>query len=212
MLTFATLFSVMFLIAGALVSNYAHYSTILFSGGMVCAIMFIAIMQRMLPKKESKEPLAPVRITKFWSFIGLVAGTFAVVAAWGLFPNISTREGWITFGLLIVVGATFLLRAIIAFNFHVWLPTAVASFTATNAPNWINPSIGSYLEMTHSTILFITAIITAVFWIILTVILLWLSHSEKFISRVLNSPPMLMATAVMALIWAGMMVWFRWSL
>lgn len=208
LLTFATLFSIMFLIAGALISNYAHYSTILFAGGMVCAVMFIGIVEPMLHKKVEK----PVKISKVWAFIGLIAGTFAIVAAWGLFPNITTREGWITFSLLVIAGATFLLRAIVAFQFHIWLPTFVASFTATNAPNWINPNIGGVITLTHSTVLFITAVVTAVFWIVLTVVLLWLNHSEIFISRILNSPPLLMLTAVMSLIWAGMMVWFQWPL
>jgi hypothetical protein len=104
------------------------------------------------------------------------------------------------------------LRAIVAFNFHIWLPTAVASWTATNAAGWINPSIGGVVELTHSTILFITAVITAVFWILLTLVLLWLYHTETFMTRVLNSPPLLMLTAVMCLIWAGMMVWFQWQL
>jgi hypothetical protein len=211
--TFATLFSLMALVAGALVKNYTHYSTILFAGGMVSFLMCLGIVEPMLHKKPNgakQEPPKPVVITKFWSGLGLLAGTFAIVAAWNLFPIITTIEGWITFFMLILIGLTFMLRAIIAFNFHIWLPTAVASWAATNGSGWITPLTGGMLSA-HA-ILWITIIMTAIFWAFLTIILIYLYHLQRFLHSILNSAPFLGLTAMMALSWAGLMAGLAWSL
>jgi hypothetical protein len=203
--------------------DYSHYSTILAASGILSGIMTVSLLSKVMPKKVKdakkppEEPKPKPKLAAGWIYpiAGTIVGTFALMAAWGLFPNITTLHGWITFILLIWIALTFLLRAISALNFHVWLPTGIAVWAATNMMNWVGQPFslfGFTIIPDWGTVLFLTAVLTIGAWIILTVLLLWLSHTATFTNKVLNTAPLLFINTLLCLVWAVMLVIFQWSL
>lgn len=218
-LSFSTLLSIMFLVAGGLMSDFTHFTVILIAGGIISSVLCAAILSP--PKgqviKEGKKEVVKESARKikfFWLFLGMIVGAFALFGAWILFPAITSQEGWITFGVLMLVGLTFLIRAIPAMNFPVYVPVAIAYWTATNAPTWIHPFNvgGNTIILGDAAILLITIVLTIAVFLISVLLLLWLSHTTHFTGKILNSPPFLFMTALICLTWACLLVVFQWSL
>jgi hypothetical protein len=202
-LSFGMLFTIMMLIASAYGKDYTHFSSILFVGGLVAAF-FLHNKLEMLKSKEKPHGFRTLLI-----LASLIIGTLAIFAAWELFPNISNQNDWVTFGLLVLLGLTMTLRAIPALRFHIYLPTGVATWAATVAPSWLEP-FSPYFTPGPMLTNLVVIVVSATFWIILTVVLLWLSHTTDFMDKTLNSPPLLFITTLACLTWACMLVIMPW--
>jgi hypothetical protein len=213
-LSFGVLFTLLVLFASAFARDFTHFSLILFAGGIVAGALFAAKLAILSWKPKSKDEKPPT-FKRFWMLLGFIVGVFSLAAGWGLFPNIQDQNDWITFGLLMLLGATFLLRAIPTLQFHIYLPTGVAAWAAIAAPTWVHPFTFLGFTLTPGTglINLITGVVTITFWIILTVVLLWLSHTATFMDKTLNSPPLLFITCIACMTWACMLVVLPlWSL
>jgi hypothetical protein len=214
LLSFGVLFTILILFASAFARDFTHFSLILGAGGVIAAGLFAAKLKILEWKPKVKDEKPP-QFKRFWVLVGFVIGVFALAAAWELFPDIKYQDDWITFGLLILLGMTFLLRAIPTLQFHVYLPVGIATWAGIAAPTWIHPFTFLGFTMTPGVGLtnLIVAVITFSSWIILTVILLWLSHSSDFMNKTLNSPPLLFITCIACMTWACMLVVLPlWSL
>jgi hypothetical protein len=217
--TFTTILSIMFLLASAVIGDLTHFSWVLFGGGLISAALFVGII---LPPKgevitEGGKQVVRERARKLkfgWIFAGMIIGAFALWGAWALFPAITTQEGWVTFGVLMLLGITFLIRAIPAMHFPAYVPVAIAVWTITNAPTWIQPVkvIGVTIIPGDPLIMLITALLTAIAFFVSLAILVYLSHATTFTHKLLNSAPLLFVTAVICLSWAVLLVIFHWSL
>jgi hypothetical protein len=219
LLTFSTLLSIMFLVAGGLMSDFTHFTVILIAGGTISSVLCAAILappkgQVVTEGKKQVVKETARKIKFFWLFLGMIVGVFALFGAYILFPAITTQEGVITFIILMLVGLTFLVRAVPAMNFPVYVPVAIAYWTATNAPTWIRPFnvAGNTVILGDPAVLLITIVLTIAVFLISVVLLLWLSHATNFTGKILNSPPFLFLTALICLTWASLLVVFQWSL
>lgn len=219
--SFGFLFGMFYLIAGAWVKDWGHYSTILAVSALVTGIMCGLNLRRVMPEKMPTPTPAEVeekhKLPAGWLYpiLGVGIGAFALMAAWGLFPNLGTQGSWLTFILLLWVALTFLTRAASVLNFHIWAPTGIAVWAGTNMMGWIGLAhnfMGITITLDMTIVYALTAALTFGAWVLLTLILMWLSQTNRIVNKILNSTGVLFINTLLCFVWSAWLVLFPWLL